>query len=143
MDFNLSHDIPITPTTTPAIVSREPFCGGPSTSFEVGGSSAPPGFSPPRIDPDDASVRLAMHLAQNESVYPSSRGKGISFEEGHQGADKPSVDELQKKISVLDQKNIELDIQVNELLNENAKLKSQVSDLQDDRAIKTKKISDL
>lgn len=74
---------------------------------------------------------------------PSPRDKGISFREGHSEADNPSIDELQKKITVLDQKNIELDIQVTDLLSENAKLKSQVFDLQKDRTLKIKQISDL
>ena len=53
------------------------------------------------------------------------------------------VDELHKRVNVLDQKNIELNIQVEYLLSENVNLKIQVSDLQDDRATKTKQISEL
>ena len=74
---------------------------------------------------------------------PSPRAKGISFREGHSGEDNPTIDELQKKMDVLDQTNIELNIQVTDLLSENAKLKIQVSDLEKDKTLKTKQISDL
>ena len=74
---------------------------------------------------------------------PSSRAKGISIGEGHSGGDNPTLLGLQKEINVLNQKNIELDIQVADLLTENSKLKIQVADLEEDNVLNTKKITDL
>ena len=51
--------------------------------------------------------------------------------------------ELRKEISVLNQKNIELDIKVADLQTENSKLNIQVVDLLEDKYQKTKQISDL
>ena len=86
--------MPFTPTTTPAIVTTEPLHEGPSTFIEVGGSSVPPGFSPPRTDLDASSVRLAQHLAKQQVVAPSSKGKGIAFSEGYPREDVFVIDEL-------------------------------------------------
>ena len=88
-------------------------------------------------------MRLALHLTQEQTAAPSSKSKGIAFREGHSGEDDSVVDELQRRVNVLDQKNIELSIRVEDLLSENTNLKIQVSDLQEDKALKTKQISDL
>ncbi|CAI9269496.1 unnamed protein product [Lactuca saligna] len=58
---------------------------GPSTNFETGGSSSIPEYSPTRPSMDEASIRLAKHLAQIDTV--PSHGKGISFREGQSHSD--------------------------------------------------------
>ncbi|KAL7596831.1 hypothetical protein Lser_V15G29616 [Lactuca serriola] len=67
------------PTTTLAIVTTEPVNEGPSTFFKAGGPSFPTGFSPPRIEDDVATVRLARLLAEEQFSTPLPRGKGISI----------------------------------------------------------------
>ena len=130
---------------------------GPDITFEVGGSSIPPGFSHPRPDHDDVSVRLAMHLAEEQFLMPSPRGKGISIGDDSFGGDNLTIPRLQKEISVLSQKNIELEIRVSDLQVENTKRKGQgakrqadksrlsvqVAHLLKDKVLKSKQISDL
>ena len=49
---------------------------------------------------DEASIRLASHLAQNISE-PSSHGKGISIEEGRSGDGNTEVSSLKEEIGIL------------------------------------------
>ena len=72
---------PFTATTT-RLTTTKMFPTGPSSTFDVGGSSAPPGFSVPRYRRDVASERLALHMAEEQLVSPDPRGKGVSIEEG-------------------------------------------------------------
>ncbi|CAI9261108.1 unnamed protein product [Lactuca saligna] len=74
---------------------------GPSTMFETGGSSSIPEYSPTRPSLDDASIRLVKHLAQFSPT--SSRGKGISFNEGRTDDDKSSSSDLREEIGILHQ----------------------------------------
>ncbi|XP_042754980.1 uncharacterized protein LOC111895576 [Lactuca sativa] len=132
-----------TPTTTFAVDSSVPSHEGPSTIFEVGGSSALPRSAPPRPFHVAASVRLAMYLAQQQSSVPSSYAKRVSIEESHPGEDDSTMHELRKEIGVLNQKNIELDIRVADLEAEKAQLNIRVADLEADKTLKSKQISDL
>ena len=143
MDSGLSQGVPTTPITSPAIVTAEPFSEGPSTFFETGGPSIPPGFSPPGADHEEAYIRLAQFLAQEQTGVTASKAKGIVFNEGQSRDEDFVINELQKRVNVLDQKNNELSIQVEDLLSENINLKIQVSDLKEDGATKTKQISTL
>ncbi|CAI9261929.1 unnamed protein product [Lactuca saligna] len=68
--------------------------------------------SPPKKT-DEASIRLAKHLAQ--SSPSSSRGKGISFKEGRSGDDKSSSPYLREEIGILRQELIEKSIQMDQL----------------------------
>ncbi|XP_023755136.2 uncharacterized serine-rich protein C215.13-like [Lactuca sativa] len=88
----LSTSTTTTVTTTTTTVSIPPLQSkeGPSTIFEAAGSSSIPEYSPTRPSLDEASIRLAKHLAQN-SPTSSSQGKGISFGEEHSGDDKTLV----------------------------------------------------
>ncbi|CAI9277938.1 unnamed protein product [Lactuca saligna] len=74
---------------------------GPSTMFETGGSSSIPEYSPTRPSLDEASSRLVKHLAQPSPT--SSRGKGISFNEGRTDDDKSSSSNLREEIGILRQ----------------------------------------
>ncbi|CAI9262297.1 unnamed protein product [Lactuca saligna] len=73
----LSTSTTTTVTTTTTTVSIPPLQSkeGPSTIFEAGGSSSIPEYSPTRPSLDEALIRLAKHLAQNNPTS-SSRGKG-------------------------------------------------------------------
>ncbi|CAI9298380.1 unnamed protein product [Lactuca saligna] len=147
---------PITATTTRPSATKM-FSTGPSSVFDVVGSSAPPGFSVPRFNMDAASERLALHMAEEQLFSPSPRGKGISIDEGGAQDENPSRASLQKEVSVLSQKNIKLDIQVAELRAQNIDLRIKVSKLQydktylsgqlaefkKDKKFKSKQISDL
>ncbi|CAI9265587.1 unnamed protein product [Lactuca saligna] len=151
--------LPVPPVTTATtrLTTTKMFPTSPSSLFSVGDSSAPPGFSIPRYNRDDASERLAFHTAEEQLLTPDPRGKGVSIEEGGSRGDNLTLSGLQKEISVLSQKNIKLDIQVKELRAENAKLNIQVSKLQSDKSslgvqvaelkkdkkLKSKQISDL
>ncbi|KAL7602938.1 hypothetical protein Lser_V15G19704 [Lactuca serriola] len=134
-------ETPLLTNTTSS--SSMPIQEGPNSIHEVGGSSAGLSLSPPRPHHDVAFVRLAMHLAQDLSPTHSSRKKGISFEENIFGDDDASVPDLRKEISVLNQKNIELDIKVADLQTENIKLSNQVADHLKENAQKSKQITDL
>ncbi|CAI9265823.1 unnamed protein product [Lactuca saligna] len=147
---------PITTATTRLSVTKM-FATGPSSVFDVGGPSAPPGFPVLRFNRDAASERLALHMAEEQLRSSSPQGKNISMSEGGAPDDDSSDDSLRKEISVLSQKNIELDIQVAELRAQNIELRTQVSKLQSDRTylggqlaevkrdrkVKDKQISDL
>ncbi|CAI9261273.1 unnamed protein product [Lactuca saligna] len=100
----------VTATTTYSPVQTDE---GPSTMFETGGSSSIPEYSPTRPSLDEASIRLAKHLAQQIPTY--SRGKGISFREEHTGDDKSSSSDLREEIGVLRQELIEKTIQMDQL----------------------------
>ncbi|CAI9299703.1 unnamed protein product [Lactuca saligna] len=95
----VSHEPQVLSTVTTAIVFTPPLQSdeGPSTMFEIGGSSSVPEYSPTQPSLDEASIRLAKHLAQN-SPTSSSRGKGISFREEHSGDDKSTMSELREEI---------------------------------------------
>ena len=106
--------------------------------YEVGRSSSIPEYTPTRPSLDEASFRLAKHLAQNISDSPS-QGKGISFEEEHSGDDKTLVSKLREEIEILRQEVIEKNILLEQhdsyitKLRERDELKSkQISDLQTD-----------
>ena len=114
-----------TTVTAPPTLTEE----GPSTTFETGGSSAVPEYSPTRPLLDDASIRLARHLAQH-SPKLSSRGKGISIEEGRSGDNKTLVAKTQEEIGILKQKNIEKDIKLEQNGN-------YITELQAENALKT------
>nr|KAJ0193478.1 hypothetical protein LSAT_V11C800389040 [Lactuca sativa] len=143
LDSVILQGLPTQPSTTTPIVSSRLINEGTSTTYEAGGSSTPVGFFPLRPGHDVASVRLAMHLAQEQSSMPSSQAKGSSIGEGHLGGDNPTLLGLQKEINMLNQKNIKLDIQVADPLTENSKLKIQVVDLEEDKVLKKKQITDL
>ncbi|CAI9303237.1 unnamed protein product [Lactuca saligna] len=70
-------------------------------------------------------------MAEEQLLSPDPQGKGVAIEEGGAGDDNLTLSGLQKEISVLSQKNTELDIQVTELRAENVNLRIQISDLQD------------
>ncbi|CAI9293773.1 unnamed protein product [Lactuca saligna] len=72
---------------------------GPSTMFETGGSSSILEYSPTRPSLDEVSIRLVKHLAQSSPT--SSRGKGISFNEGRTDDDKSSSSDLREEIGIL------------------------------------------
>ena len=99
----------------------------------------PPGFSPPWADHEEASIRLAQFLAQEQTGATASKAKGIVFNEGHSRDEDSVINELQKRVNVLDQKNIELSFEVEDLLSENINLKIQVSDLKEDGGDKDQK----
>ena len=42
-------------------------------------------------------MRLALHLAHEQTAVPSSKAKGVAFREGHSREDDSVVDELQKE----------------------------------------------
>lgn len=67
----------------------------------------------------------------------------VNSRKGQSREDASVIYELQKRMNVMDQKNIKLSIRVEDLLSENTNLKIQVSDLQEDKATKSKKISKL
>ncbi|CAI9270423.1 unnamed protein product [Lactuca saligna] len=133
---------PVTAATT-RLTTTKMFPTSLSSAFNVGGPSVPPGFTIPRYNRDDASERLALHMAEEQLLTPNPLGKAISIEEGGYRGDNLTLSGLQKEISVLSQKNIELDIQVTELRAENAKLTSQVSELQFDKSSLRVKVAEL
>ncbi|CAI9271734.1 unnamed protein product [Lactuca saligna] len=73
------------------------FCN--SLEFQTGGSSSIPEYSPTRPSLDEPSIRLVKHLAQSSPT--SSRGKGISFNEGRTDDDKSSSSDLREEIGIL------------------------------------------
>ncbi|CAI9266224.1 unnamed protein product [Lactuca saligna] len=91
---------PITATTT-RLTTTKMFPTGPSSTFDVGGSSAPPGFSVPRYSRDATSERLVLHMDEEQLLSPDPRGKGVSIEEGGARDDNLTLAGLQKEISVL------------------------------------------
>ncbi|CAI9283661.1 unnamed protein product [Lactuca saligna] len=107
---------------------------GPSTMFETGGSSSIPEYSPTRPSLDEASIRLVKHLAQ--SSLTSSRGKGISFNEGQTDDDKSSSSDLREEIGILRQQLIEKSIQMDQL-------SAHIFELRAKDEEKTKQINDL
>ncbi|CAI9293704.1 unnamed protein product [Lactuca saligna] len=107
---------------------------GPSTMFETGGSSSIPEYSPTRPSLDEASIRLVKHLAQ--SSLTSSRGKGISFNEGRTNDDKSSSSDLREEIGILRQQLIEKSIQMDQL-------SAHIFELREKDEEKTKQINDL
>ncbi|CAI9303044.1 unnamed protein product [Lactuca saligna] len=72
---------------------------GPSTMFDTGGSSSILEYSPTRSSLDEASIRLVKHLGQSSPT--SSRGKGMSFNEGRTDDDKSSSSNLREEIGIL------------------------------------------
>ena len=52
---------PVTTATT-RLTTTKMFSTGLSSAFTMGGPSAPPGFSIPTYNRDDASERLALHM---------------------------------------------------------------------------------
>ncbi|CAI9274410.1 unnamed protein product [Lactuca saligna] len=107
---------------------------GPSTMFETGGSSSIPEYSPTRPYLDEAFIRLVKHLAQSSPT--SSRGKGISFNEGRTDNDKFSSSDLREEIGVLRQQLIEKSIQMDQL-------SAHIFELRAKDEEKTKQINDL
>lgn len=74
-------------------------------------------------------------MAQN--IYePSSRGKGISFEEGRSGDGDYEKFSLKEEIGILKQQNIEKDILIR-------KHDIRIIELEADNALKSKQISEL
>ncbi|CAI9288203.1 unnamed protein product [Lactuca saligna] len=156
---SLISDLPTPPVTaaTTRLTTTKMFPIGSSSSFNVGGPSVPPDFTIPRYNRDDASERLALHMAEEQLLTPNPRGKGVSIEEGGSRGDNLTLSGLQKEISALSQKNIEFDIQVTKLRAKNSKLSIKVSELQSDKSslgvkmaeltkdkrLKSKQISDL
>ncbi|CAI9283429.1 unnamed protein product [Lactuca saligna] len=116
---------------TPPIQSDE----GPSTMFETGGSSSIPEYSPTRPSLDEASIRLAKHLAQH-SPTSSSRGKCIYFRDGHSGDDKSTMSQLREEIGVLRKELIEKNIQLEQIA-------SHVEEIKERDEEKSKQIKDL
>ena len=86
---------------------------------------------------------MAQFLAQEQTATTASKAKGIVFSEGKSRDEDFVIDELQKRVNVLDQKNIEVNIRVEDLLSENTNLKVRVSNLKENGATKTKQISEL
>ena len=138
--FIQSQAPPVSSIATTTTISRPPLQTeeGLSTVYEVGRSSSIPEYTPTRPSLDEASFRLAKHLAQNISDSPS-QGKGISFEEEHSGDDKTLVSKLREEIEILRQEVIEKNILLEQhdsyitKLRERDELKSkQISDLQTD-----------
>lgn len=84
------------------------------SSFEVGSSSAPRGSSPARPAHDVVSVRLARVLAEHESDLPVHK-KGISIGEGNSKGANPSTPELREETTILKQKIIKKDLQIENL----------------------------
>ncbi|CAI9290530.1 unnamed protein product [Lactuca saligna] len=107
---------------------------GPSTMFETGGSSSIPEYSSTRPSLDEASIKLVKHLAQSSPT--SSRGKGISFNEGRTDNDKFSSSDLREEIGVLRQQLIEKSIQMDQLFAHIFELRAKDEE-------KTKQINDL
>ncbi|CAI9271928.1 unnamed protein product [Lactuca saligna] len=107
---------------------------GPSTIFEIGGSSSIPEYSPSRPSLDEASIRLVKHLAL--SSPSSSRGKGISFKEGRTCDDKSSSPDLREEIGILRQELIEKSIQMDQF-------SAYIFELREKDEEKTKQINDL
>lgn len=124
-----------TVTTTTITAPHVPMNEGPSTTYEVGGSSVIPEYSPTRPSLEDVSLRLARHLAQH-SPEPSSRGKGISIEEGRFGDDDSDMSKLKEEIGILKQQNIEKDILI-------GKHGVRIAELEEENALKTKQIYEL
>nr|KAJ0226544.1 hypothetical protein LSAT_V11C100003850 [Lactuca sativa] len=100
---------------------------GPSTMFETE-------YSPTRPSLDEASIRLVRHLAQSSPT--SSRGKGISFNEGRTDDDKFSSSDLREEVGVLRQQLIEKSIQMDQL-------SAYIFELRAKDEEKTKQIKDL
>lgn len=147
-DLSQSTETPQTSTAAPT--SFIPTQEGPISIHEAGGSSAGLSVSSPRPHHDIVSERLAMHMAQNLSPPCSSRGKGISIEEGALGDEDTSVPELRKEIDVLSRKLIEKDLVINQqesriadLEASNAQLIIRVDDLKEDKATKTERLNSL
>ncbi|CAI9300145.1 unnamed protein product [Lactuca saligna] len=88
-------------TTTTAHSPSKQTDEGPSTMFETSGYSCILEYSPTRHYLDEASIKLVKHLAQ--SSLTSSRGKGISFNEGRTDDDKSSSSHLREEIGILHQ----------------------------------------
>ena len=127
----VSSTITTTTVTAPPVLTEE----GPSTTFETGGSSAVPEYSPTRPSIDEASIKLARHLAQQISE-PSSRGKGIYIEEDRSGDDDSDVFSLKEEIGILKQQNIEKDILIR-------KHNVRIVELEEDIVLKSKQITEL
>ncbi|CAI9285491.1 unnamed protein product [Lactuca saligna] len=87
-----------------------------------------------QTDEDEASIRLVKHLAQSSPT--SSRGKGISFNEGQTDDDKSSSSDLREEIGILRQQLIEKSIQMDQLSAHIFELKAKDEE-------KTKQINDL
>ncbi|CAI9304503.1 unnamed protein product [Lactuca saligna] len=121
-------------TATTAYSPPKQFDEGPSTMFETGGSSSILEYSPTIPSLDEASIRLAKHLAQHSPT--SSRGKGISFREERSGDDKSSSPDLREEIGILRQGLIEKTIQMDQIT-------SYIEELRAKDEEKTKQIKDL
>ncbi|KAL7602750.1 hypothetical protein Lser_V15G16330 [Lactuca serriola] len=135
-------------TTTPTITT-EPDHEHPRTTFEDGSSSALGNVSLTRPDHDIASERLARFYVEFETDLPS-REKCISIGEGSMKGEDISKPELREEITVLKQKIIEKDLQIEDLDSHISVLEAESSlnsdqnfELQQDNAQKTKQISDL
>ncbi|CAI9282276.1 unnamed protein product [Lactuca saligna] len=127
----VSSIVTTTTVSTPPIPSEE----GPSTIYEAGGLSSIPEYFPSRPSQDEASIRLAKHLAQNSPIS-SSQGKAISFEEEHSGDDKTLVSKFREEIGIIRQDVIEKNI----LLDQH---ESYIIELRERDELKTKQITDL
>ncbi|CAI9300246.1 unnamed protein product [Lactuca saligna] len=121
-------------TTTTAHSPSKQTDEGPSTMFKTGGSSSIQEYSPTRSSLDEASIRLVKHLAQSSPT--SSRGKGISFNEGRMDDEKSSSSDLREEIGILHQQLIEKSIQIDQLY-------AHIFELKEKDEEKTKQIKDL
>ena len=129
-----AHQVTSTISATSAHSPPKQTDEGPSTMFETCGSSSIPEYSPTRPSLDEASIRLVRHLAQSSPT--SSRGKGISFNEGRTDDDKFSSSDLREEVGVLRQQLIEKSIQMDQL-------SAYIFELRAKDEEKTKQIKDL
>ncbi|CAI9269641.1 unnamed protein product [Lactuca saligna] len=115
LEVPVTRNAPQVLSTTTSTVHSAPQQSqeGPSTIFETGGSSSIPEYSSTRPSLDEASIRLAKHLAQFDPA--PSRRKGISFREGRTSDDKSSSPDLREEVGILRQELLEKSIQMDQL----------------------------